>query len=78
MIVTEDTDISVFTARRVRINGGQHARVHKIRHGVEATRQVEALSGGVWGDCHYERHHNDPGGSSSFWWPYGTDLTVTN
>lgn len=78
MNVQPSTDITVFAGRRVQLGSGQHARVFAIRHGAEAVHQVEALRDGVWGDCWYERHGGDPGGNSSFWWPYGTDLTVVS
>jgi hypothetical protein len=71
------TDITVLAGRRIRINGRQVAQVQAIRHGREATHQVDALAGGVWGDCFYEPHGDDRGGNSAFWWPYGTDVEVT-
>ena len=70
------TDLAQFKGVRVTINHTQGALITAIRHGAEATRCVGELRDGVWGDCWYERHGDDRGGNSSFWWPYGTDLTI--
>lgn len=76
MNVEPTTDLTALAGRRVRIGSGQHAHILAIRHGADAVRCTDALEGGVWGDCFYEPHGGDRGGSSSFWWPYGTVLEV--
>lgn len=75
MILQPSTDLTQFAGNRVTINHIRGAEVHMIRHGAEATHCVEQLRHGVWGDCWYDRHGDDGGGNSAFWWPYGTDLT---
>lgn len=78
MIIQPTTDLTQFVGKRVTIDHARTAQVHTIRHGAEATHPTAsvALRDGVWGDCWYDRHGDDRGGNSSFWWPYGTDLTI--
>jgi hypothetical protein len=79
MIIDRSTDLTQFEGKRVVIDHGRNAQVFAIHHGVEASEHgINALRDGVWGDCWYDRHGDDRGGNSSFWWPYGTDLTVVD
>lgn len=78
MILDRSSDLTQLKGARVTINRGQAAVIASILHGTEASEHtIEALRDGVWGDCWYERHGDDRGGNSSFWWPYGTILEVT-
>lgn len=77
MIIEPTTDLAQFAGQRVTLDHVRTVQIHTIRHGAEATHCVEQLRDGVWGDCWYDRHGDDRGGNSSFWWPYGTDLEVT-
>jgi hypothetical protein len=76
VIIDPTTDLTGLKGARVVIDHGQTARIAYIAHGAEAVRCGDALHDGVWGACWYDRHGDDQGGNSSFWWPYGTDLTV--
>jgi hypothetical protein len=77
MKIEPTTNLAQFAGTRVVINGVRAVQISAIRHGAEATHCVDELRDGVWGDCWYERHGDERGGNSSFWWPYGTDLTLT-
>lgn len=76
MIIEPDTDLAQFIGKRVTVDHVRTFRIAMIRHGAEATHCVDELGDGVWGEGWYERHGDDPGGNSAFWWPYGTDLEV--
>jgi hypothetical protein len=76
VIIYPSTDLTQFAGKQVTINGARTARITAIRHGAEAVRCVEQLRDGVWGEGWYDRHGDDRGGNSSFWWPYGTDVAV--
>lgn len=76
MIVTPTTDLTPFTGRRVTFSGGRIARLQTVHHGAEATRFPRELAGGIWGDLIEEATNHYLGGASSYWLPYGTDLTI--
>jgi hypothetical protein len=74
VIIKPTTDLTDFAGRRVTINHGRGALICDIRHGAEST--FEELRGGVGGTCIEDPHGDCRGGSTAFWWPYGTDLAV--
>lgn len=76
MIIDRTTDLAQFAGARIVINGVRGARIGTIRHGAEATHQIEALRGGIWGECIDDPHGDCRGGATAFWWPYGTDLII--
>jgi hypothetical protein len=74
VILDPATDLTPFAGQRVTIDHFRAARIGLIHHGAEASR--EALHEGVWGNCIDDPHGDCRGGSTAFWWPYGTDLEV--
>ena len=77
MQVTPTTDLTHLQGQRVTFDG-RIARLNTIHHGAEATRCRDALQGGIWGDLVEERTTWHSGGASSYWLPYGTDITVVD
>lgn len=76
MLITPTTDLTQFTARRVTFSGGRVARLQTVRHGADAVNYPRELQGGIWGDLVEEPTTWYRGGASSYWLPYGTDLTI--
>ncbi len=78
MLITPATDLTQFAGRRVTFSGGRVARLHTACHGADAVNYPRELAGGIWGDLIEEPTNHYRGGASSYWLPYGTDLTVTD
>ena len=78
MLITPTTDLAQFAGRRVTFSGGRVARLQTVHHGAEATNYPAELQGGIWGDLVEEPTNHYRGGASSYWLPYGTDLTLAN
>lgn len=76
MLITPTTDLTQFRGQRVVINHLRGAVITDIRHG--NTSPFESLHGGVGGMCLEDPHGTCRGGSTAFWWPYGTDLTIAS
>lgn len=77
MILNPTTDLTPFAGARVTARTGDGpvtAKIGTIRHGADARSQV--LHGGVYGLCVEEAHAGCRGGSTAFWWPYGSDLSL--
>lgn len=75
MIIDQSTDLTQFAGKRVVVNHfDRRARIQTIRHDHEYDNP--RLSGGFGGMCVEDPHGDCRGGSTAFWWPYGTDLTI--
>ncbi len=74
MNVQPITDLTPFTGARVVIDHTRTARVTTIKHGAES--RLPELRDGVGGLCIEDPHPGCQGGSTAFWWPYGTDLEL--
>jgi hypothetical protein len=74
VIIQPTTDLTLFAGKRVRIDSVRGALVCDIRH--RADSMFEELRDGVGGTCIEDPHGDCRGGSTAFWLPYGTDLTV--
>lgn len=74
MIVEPNTDLGQFAGQRVTINHVRGALIADIRHCADST--FPELRDGVGGTCIEDRHGECQGGSTAFWWPYGTDLAI--
>lgn len=78
MQIQPTTDLTQFAGRRVTFSGGRVARLQTVRHGAEAVNYPSELASGFWGDLIEEPTNHYRGGASSYWLPYGTDLTIAN
>lgn len=74
MIIDPSTDLAQFIGCRVVVDHVRTARIITIRHCVDSVN--EGLRHGFGGDCVEDPHGDCRGGSTAFWWPYGTDLKV--
>lgn len=74
MIIQPSTDLAQFAGKRVTISHVRGALICDIHHCGDS--QFESLRGGIGGTCIEDAHGDCRGGSTAFWWPYGTDLTV--
>jgi hypothetical protein len=73
MIIDSTTDLTPFAGARVTIDHHRTARILDIRHCADSS--FEELRNGVGGSCVEDPHGDCRGGSTAFWWPYGTDLS---
>ncbi len=76
MIIDRSTDLTQFAGKRVVINRERGALITAIRH-CQAGSRFPELDAGVGGMCIEDPHGDCRGGNTAFWWPYGTDLTLT-
>lgn len=74
MQVQPHTDLTQFVGRRVRIDHSRAAHITTATHGGESP--FTSLHGGFGGMCVEDPHGTCRGGSTAYWHPYGTDLTV--
>ncbi len=77
MLVTPITDLTQLAGKRVTF-AGRIARLQTVRHGAEAVNYPRELADGFWGDLVEEPTNYHRGGASSYWLPYGTDLTIAS
>lgn len=75
MIIQPTTDLTQFAGKRVLIGGVRGALICDIRH--RGDSPFEELRDGVGGICIEDPHGTCRGGSTAFWWPYGTNLEVS-
>jgi hypothetical protein len=73
VIIQPSTDLAPFAGQRVVIDHVRGVRIQTIRH--DAELRNSALKGGVGGMCIEDPHGDCRGGSTAFWYPYGTDLS---
>lgn len=72
MIIQPTTDLTPLVGKRVAVDHVRSVRITSIRHCSDSP--VEGLRDGFGGDCVEDPHGDCRGGSTAFWWPYGTDL----